>query len=532
MADRLQQIPKQILEWWNKFTSKQKTIIICVGAVVVLALAILGTVLSRPQYTQLAVCEDTKESATISELLEGEGIKPRISTDGLKIDVLTKDLSTANLILGKNNIPTTTYALENVFAGGFNTTELDKQRRYKAYLEGQMQESIGSYEFVKSARVSIDLPTNDGTLIAKEEEGFVSIILELDGEIPTEAANAIAVFSKNVIGNKTANNIVIMDTMGNLLYSGEDNYSVSGSASNQLSVKQQYENVIKNEVKKVLIGTGQFGKIEVASNLVLDFSSSDKTIHKFEPADGQTQGVLTHEDIYTSESSGGTSGPPGTDSNTDSPTYAYKDSDYSNQTTQEESRDYAPNETIITQNIPPGAIKYGESSVSVTATNFKMLKEEDAKSQGLLDGVTWEEYKLANAERKKMTVDEDLVNVVSKATGISVEDISLVAYEEPVFVDKEGLAVKPADIIQIVLIVLILGLLAFVVLRSMKAEKTQEVEAELSVENLLQSTPQAELEDIELEAKSETRKLIEKFVEENPEAVANLLRNWLNEDWG
>ena len=30
----------------------------------------------------------------------------------------------------------------------------------------------------------------------------------------------------------------------------------------------------------------------------------------------------------------------------------------------------------------------------------------------------------------------------------------------------------------------------------------------------------------------ETRKLIEKFVDENPEAVANLLRNWLNEDWG
>ena len=27
-------------------------------------------------------------------------------------------------------------------------------------------------------------------------------------------------------------------------------------------------------------------------------------------------------------------------------------------------------------------------------------------------------------------------------------------------------------------------------------------------------------------------KRVEKFVEENPEAVANLLRNWLNEDWG
>ena len=54
----------------------------------------------------------------------------------------------------------------------------------------------------------------------------------------------------------------------------------------------------------------------------------------------------------------------------------------------------------------------------------------------------------------------------------------------------------------------------------------------LSVEDLLQSTQQEELENIELEQKSEARKLIENFVDENPEAVATLLRNWLDEDWG
>ena len=52
------------------------------------------------------------------------------------------------------------------------------------------------------------------------------------------------------------------------------------------------------------------------------------------------------------------------------------------------------------------------------------------------------------------------------------------------------------------------------------------------METLLQSQPEIELEDISTEQASETRKLIEKFVDENPEAVANLLRNWLSEDWG
>ena len=71
-----------------------------------------------------------------------------------------------------------------------------------------------------------------------------------------------------------------------------------------------------------------------------------------------------------------------------------------------------------------------------------------------------------------------------------------------------------------------------VVIRSMASRKEVAEEEELSVENLLQSTPEVEVEDIEVETKSETRKMIEKFVDDNPEAAANLLRNWLTDDFG
>ena len=85
---------------------------------------------------------------------------------------------------------------------------------------------------------------------------------------------------------------------------------------------------------------------------------------------------------------------------------------------------------------------------------------------------------------------------------------------------------------QIVLIIAILAVLAFVVIRSMRSQREEDVEEELAVENLLQSTPDAEIENIDLDSKSDARKLIEKCVDENPEAVANLLRNWLMEEWG
>ena len=163
---------------------------------------------------------------------------------------------------------------------------------------------------------------------------------------------------------------------------------------------------------------------------------------------------------------------------------------------------------------------------------YNIVREEDAKTRGELEGVSWEEYKLANETRTRLEVDEDLVTAVANATGISAESISLVAYSENVFFDAEGSAISVTDIIQIVLIIVILALLAFVVLRSMRGEKHEDVEEELSVETLLQSNPEMQLEDITVEGESEERKLINKFVDENPEAAANLLRNWLNEDWG
>ena len=43
---------------------------------------------------------------------------------------------------------------------------------------------------------------------------------------------------------------------------------------------------------------------------------------------------------------------------------------------------------------------------------------------------------------------------------------------------------------------------------------------------------QVELDEIEVKENLETKRQIDKFVDEKPEAVASLLRNWLaDEDW-
>lgn len=534
LIDKLKEIPPKLAAWWNKFTKNQKTMIIAVSLGVILAFAILITVVTRTQYVNLVVCDDTRQAAEVKSILESNEIAYKVSDSGLVFTVDKTKLSEANILLGSNNILTSSYSdLDSVLGASLATTESDKQKKYTAYLERNLENDLENMSFVQSASVNMHVPENDGTLIQNNKESSVQIMLTLSGECTADNAAAIARMAKTVVGNETTDNVVIIDSDGNLLFSGGDESSVSGLASSRLSLKQDAERVVRNDVQNVLLGTNEFDYVVVAPSLSLDFSTMEKTTTTYTPADGQTQGLLSHETNYESENEGGGGLVPGTDTNVEQ-TYVYQNGGGSSSTVAQYEKDYLPNTETTLQSIPAGGIIYDESSIAVTAIKLNVLKEEDAKAKGLLDEISWDEYKLANSERTKLEVDEDYYDLISHASGIAVKDITVVAYEEPFFVDKEKANLNWTQIIQIALIVIILLLLGYVILRTLKTEKNKEEEEpeEISVENLLQSMPDDQLEDIDLEAKSETRRMIEKFVDENPEAVANLLRNWLSEDWG
>lgn len=537
MVDKVLNLGKKLLErlkeWWNKFLPKQKTLIIGIAVVILLAIAILVAVLTRKQYVDIVTCESTKEAAAVKDLLDGQGLDYKVSTDGLRFEILSTQESDANLLLGANNIPTAAYTIDDVLTGSFSTTEADKQKRYKLYLETQVEEDVENMKAVRSASCQLTIPENNGTLIAQNLETYVGILLELNEGVPftEENAAAIARMVATMLGNASTDNVTITDIEGKIWFPIEETYSTIEKADNMMMLKQEAESLIKNEVRQVLLGTNEFNQIEVATNVTMDFSQKEITQHNYStPDDAHDQGLLAHEEVYQSTARDGIGGVPGTDSNSETD-YMIDESNGSNTSTYERKSDYLPNEEIIKTTAATGTIEYNNSSVSVAAVKYRVVREQDVELQGLLAGISWEEYKLANNEKIKLEVDEDLVNMVANATGIPAKNVSFVAYEEVQFIDAVTSTVELKDIIQIVLIVVILTLLAFVVLMSLRTKREVEEEEELAVEDLLQSN-QDELELIETEQKSEARKLIESFVEENPEAVATLLRNWLSEDWG
>jgi flagellar M-ring protein FliF len=532
MPEQIQNVINRIKEWWAKFTRRQHIIIISLTVFTLLVFIIITYAVSRPQYVRLMSCKTTTEAVSVTQILDENNIAYKLSADALNVDVETGKISTARLALASGGYVPDGYSLEDAMNRSMSTTSTDADRMYKKYLETELKEIIEAQEAVKTAKVVFDIPEQNGTLIAQQQESSAFIQLELNGTFTSANAANLAKGVATMLGNETTANITIIDDSGNLLFAGGDDYSTSGIASSLQELQNQAECMIANQVKRVLLGTNQYNNAEVTSHLDMDYSNYEKTLKHYYANEDRTEGMLSHEEQYDNTTTGGVGGVPGTDSNGEGTTYVTSDYETSSSVTKEISKDYLPNEDSVYTVTPAGGINYTSSSISIAAITYTEIYEKDVETQGLLDGITWEEYKLANAADVKMEVDQDYYSLVSTATGIPVSNITIVAYQSPIFYDKESLNISMTTVLSAALFLLILGLLAFVVLRSMGSRKPVEQEEEISVEDLLQSAPEEEIENIDVETKSETRKMIEKFVDENPEAAAILLRNWLNDEWG
>lgn len=381
--------------------------------------------------------------------------------------------------------------------------------------------------------MTLDLPDEDGTILSKGEQAYVTVILTLNGTMDEEQAAGLAKYLAANVGNDDTKNVRILDSAMNVLYSGEDETSVTGNANTQLSLKTKAENQVKGQVKDVLVGSELFDNVEVGLNLAMNFDQTTESTHEYYAPDGQTNGMVGSKSEYESNAVGGAAATPGTDSNDDDTTYVLEDNDYTSSSVSETNTNYQNNEKITTTTPAVGTVNYDGSSISAVATNYVIYDEDTLRAAGELDNMTFDEYVAANSEPVKTTVDQDLYTLISNATGVPESNITIIAYNQPMFQYSKGSSRTISDYLQIILAVLIFALLGYVVFRSTRKEKVVEPEPELSVESLLESTKESAdaLQDIGFNEKSETRILIEKFVEENPEAAASLLRNWLNEEW-
>ena len=258
MPEQIQALLNRILEWWRKFTRRQQVLIVSISAVVIVSFIILAVIITRPTMVKLIDCEDGVQANAVKELLTENDIPYETSQDGFTFFINEKDEADANILLGSNSIPSSGYSINDAVDGSFSTTEADKQKKYKLYLESKFEDTITSLSMVTDADVTLNIPDEDGTLISHAEPGYATVVVGLSSPMTSNTAAGIAKYMSVNLGNDDTENIMIMDRDGNVLFAGGDANSAAGNASANQDVRDRARKEIAERVENVLDGTNLY----------------------------------------------------------------------------------------------------------------------------------------------------------------------------------------------------------------------------------------------------------------------------------
>ena len=539
MKERVQEIPAKIVEFWNRYTSRQKTIIISVICVVLVLIGVMAYLVSRPTWTRFQQFGNLEDASSMVKALDDQGIANKSSKDGLTLYVHDQDMTKAFYCMSDNNLTDKGYTWDDAFNNSISTTESEKNQKRVLALQSELKASMIQYSFIDDAKVFIDVPESTYSILDEENVTSVTAMVDVnqknEKQLTSDVAQNLAYWLANAVGTDV-DHVIINDYNGKCLYNGFTSDGLGGDLTGgSTEYCERLRNTIASNLVDLLVRCG-YDDVQVGTQgIQFNMNKIETLTKKYSVADGRDYGYPTNYVHSTNEGSSGTvSGIPGTDSNDNDETdYVINDGN-SNSSSQEYEKltGLLTDETIENIKQEKPAIQLDQSSLGIVVTRYKIYDEAQLEKDGTLDNMTFDEFMAQNNQTTTFTVPKTEIQLLSSASGVAAGSITVVGYEVPKFVQKTTKSRSISDYLMIILAVLIIALLIFVVVRGTAPVAVDDEEPELSVEQLLATTKENQsLEDIEFSDKSETRKMIEKFVDENPEAVAQLLRNWISDDW-
>lgn len=541
MREKVKEIPEKFKVFWDKYTSKQKTIVIAIICVVLIAIGVVAWLASRPTWSKFQVFDSVDDANTMTKALDDQSITWKASSDGKTIYVHQDDMTNALYAMSDNGLTDKGYTWDAAFDNSMSTTESEKDQKRVLALQSEIRQSLIQYKFIDDANVFINVPESTYTVLSSDDaetaKTSITASIELNDKnkdlLDDKTAETLAYWLANTVGTDVKN-VIINDTDGKCIYNGNTSDGLGGVLTGgSTEYCNKLRNTIADNVTTLLIRCGYDDAQVGTDGIQFDMNKIETLTKEYSVDDGREYGYPTNLYTYSSKGASGNGGTPGTDSNDSDTDYVNNSSSGTSNTVDvQKLTDLLTNEKVqnIKQETP--AIKLADSSLGIVVRKYTVYKEDDLKADGALDKTTWDQFISQNNKISTTTVSTDEINLISAATGVSANKITVLAYNVPQFVSSTKSSNGISNYLMIILTVLIIALLIFVILRGASPLAAEDEEPELSVEQLLATTKENQsLDDIEFSDKSETRKMIEKFVDENPEAVAQLLRNWLNDEW-
>ena len=228
----LANVTDQFQKIWNQQSNTQRTILIVVVVVLAILIPTMIIMANQPSYGVAFSNLSESDAAKIVEKLKAENISYQLRNSST-ILVPSDQVYDVRLSMASAGLPSGgSVGFELFDSNTLGMTEFTQRVTYQRALEGELERTIGSMDAVQDVRVHIVTP--EKSLLTSEQSPTTAsvTIRETSGQTLTSSQiKAITSLVASSVEGLDAQNVVVVDTEGNLLASGNGEDAYNGSLS-------------------------------------------------------------------------------------------------------------------------------------------------------------------------------------------------------------------------------------------------------------------------------------------------------------
>lgn len=517
----------QFKEIWQTLGANQRISLILASGLVVLAMIGMMIWAAQPDMQLLYGKLSPEEAGKIVAKLEQKGVPFETGSGGNSIYVESTMVHRLRMELATEGIPAggSGPGFELFDEGSFGISDFVQRTNFLRAIQGELARTISQFDSVEAARVMVVMPEN--RLLASREgrdRPTASVFIDAAGGLTPSTVNSIRHLVANAIQRLDVNDVVVVDSMGNVLSDELRSDGIGGGISNDvIRYQKSLEGYFTGKVQTMLDRVLGPNQSEVRVAVDIETASVQTTEKIFDPESQVARSTVFDEDSQVErETSGDQGGAAGVSSNSPNPTQnsgamALKEREDRNKTRTEK---FEINERVVSSVQNPGSVKRLTASLLV------------AKRSDMVDG------KVQPVSRSAEEL-EDLREVVISALGIELgagqQSSDFVTVKEMTFAadpfqDHGELLKNDAQIERWIELgkngvgaVLGIGVIIFF-LQMLKKFKPEKISIEvLQPEQMLQSR---KMEDTSVV----TPEMLNELIRQKPANIGVSLRSWIGEE--
>lgn len=269
---------------FGRLSGGRQVAIIAVGVLVTAAVFGVSQWATAPTMVPLYANVPVENVRKITDKLTESGVTYELDNTGTTILVASADLAKARVDLASADMPTAGRpGLELFDKPSWGMTDFTQKINYRRALEGELERTIGKMTSVEAVQVHLAL--EDDQLFKKNERlTKASVTLTMAGgeTARPETVRSIAMMVASSVGGLDAERVTIVDARGQAL-TMQDDGSMAGLSSRQLSVQQEVEGYLEQKADRLLsslVGTGN-ARVQVSASI--NFDKVERTTQAVDP---------------------------------------------------------------------------------------------------------------------------------------------------------------------------------------------------------------------------------------------------------